>query len=181
MKKYIKDNKVYTSPITIKSKKEIEEEIINDKGEKEIVKKVVDVLITTNDEKTILAAGYEVYVPPKTPIEVLIERSNIRINKETDRKILNDFVWNDNEFYLTMENQFNFKTMYDMRDYKEFPITIKTKTGFTQLEDMSALSRFYFAGVEFVENCLKEGWQKKIDAESFIRKNFNKRKLSYII
>lgn len=172
MKKYIKDNKVYTLPITLETKKEIEEEIINDNGEKEIVKKVVDVKTITNDEKLILAAGYKVYTPPKVSVETLIERSNMRINQETDRKILNDFTWNGEEFYLTMENQFNFKNLYDLRDFKEFPITIKTKSGFTTLEDVGALSGFYFAGVQFIEECLKEGWQKKLDAEAEIRKNY---------
>lgn len=151
MKRYIKDNKVYFTPITIVD------------GDKKIL---------TNSDEVIKKYGYTDYVDPKPSLESLIEASNMRINQETDRKILNDFVWNGKEFYLTMENQFNFKTMYDMRDYKEFPITIKTKSGFTQLEDMSALSGFYFAGVEFVENCLKEGWTKKAEEEEKIRESY---------
>lgn len=151
MKTYIKDNKVYNTPITIID------------GDEKIV---------TNSDEVIKKYGYADYVDPKPSLESLIEAAIYQINQETDRKILNDFVWNGEEFYLTMENQFNFKTMYDMRDYKEFPITIKTKSGFAQLEDMAALSGFYFAGVEFVENCLKEGWQKKLDAEAEIRENY---------
>jgi hypothetical protein len=172
MKRYSKDNKIYNSPITIKSKKEVDKEIINDKGEKEIVKKVVDVLITTNDEKTILAAGYEVYVPPKPPIEVLIERSNRLINKNTDDKILNDFVWNDNEFYLTMENQQNFANMFIAREYLTYPQTIKTKKGFTMLNNKDEVTEFYLAGVNFIKKCLEECWQEKINAESKIREEY---------
>lgn len=151
MKKYIKDNKVYTTPITIID------------GDKQIV---------TNSDKKIKKYGYIEYVEPKRSLEVLIEESNERINRETDEKILSGFVWNGEEFYLTMENQFNFKTMYDMRDYRNFPITVKTKTGFTTIDDVNALSGFYFSGVQFVENCLKEGWQKKLDAEQEIRENY---------
>lgn len=151
MKKYIKDNKVYITPITI---------IDGDKK------------ITTNSDATIKKYGYTEYVEPKQSLETLIEDSNMRINQETDRKILNDFTWNGEEFYLTMENQFNFKNLYDLRDFKEFPITIKTKSGFTMLENIGELSGFYFAGVQFVEDCLKEGWQKKLDAEAKIRSEY---------
>lgn len=181
MKKYTKDNKVYTLPITLERKKEIEEEIINDNGEKEIIKKVVDVKTITNDEKLILAAGYTVYTPPKVSIETLIERSNMRINQETDRKILNDFTWNGEEFYLTMENQQNFANLFIAKDYITYPQTIKTKNGYFILNNKEEVTEFYLAGVAFIKECLEAGWQKKLDAESFIRKNFNKRKLSYII
>jgi hypothetical protein len=156
MKKYIKDNKIYNSPITIKSKKEVD-------------KKVVDVLITTNDEKTILAAGYEVYVPPKPPIEVLIEKSNRLINKNTDDKILNDFVWKDNEFYLTMENQQNFANLFIAKDYITYPQTIKTKNGYFVLNNKEEVTEFYLAGVAFIKECLEAGWQEKINAEEKIR------------
>ena len=102
-------------------------------------------------------------------MEEEIEDSVKMINRETDERILNDFVWKDNEFYLSLENQFNFKNLYDLRDIKEYPITIKTKTGFTTLNDVQEVEEFYLAGVEFIENCLKEGWERKADAERKIR------------
>lgn len=153
MKQYIKDNKIYNAPIKIKN------------GDETII---------SSDAEFLKQYGYEVYVPTpyKPTIEEEIERSIQLINEETDKKILNDFVWNGNEFYLTMENQFNFKNLYDLRDLKEYPITIKTKTGFDFLENKDQLSAFYISGVQFVENCLKEGWQKKIDTEQEIRKNY---------
>lgn len=159
MKRYIKDNKIYNSPITIKTKKEVD-------------KKVVDVLITTNDEKIILAAGYKVYTPPKQPVEVLIERSNKMINKKTDNKILNDFIWNGEEFYLTMENQQNFANMFIAREYLTYPQTIKTKKGFTMLNNKDEVTEFYLAGVNFIKKCLEECWQEKLDAESKIREEY---------
>lgn len=153
MKQYIKDNKIYNAPIKIKN------------GDETII---------TSDSKILKDYGYEVYIPQpvKISLEEMIENSNNSINKETDEKILNDFVWNDNEFYLTIENQFNFKNLFDLRDLKEYPITIKTKTGYALLNDAYDLSGFYLSGVQFVENCLKEGWQKKIEAEESIRKNY---------
>lgn len=153
MKKYIKNGKIYNAPI----------EIVN--GDERII---------TTDENIILQNGFEIFTPIefKKTIDDLIFQSNEKINEVTDQKILNDFVWNDNEFYLTIENQFNFKNLYDLRDLKEYPITIKTKTGFALLNDVYELSGFYLSGVQFVENCLKEGWQKKAEAEQEIRNNY---------
>ena len=52
---------------------------------------------------------------------------------------------------------------------KEYPITIKTKTGFTTLNDVHDVEEFYLSGVKFVEECLKECWERKADAERKIR------------
>lgn len=153
MKQYIKDGIIYNLPVEVK---------------------IGDKVTYTNNEKFLKENGFEEYIPTpyKPTIEEEIERSIQLINKMTDEKILNDFVWNDNEFYLTMENQFNFKNLYDLREMKEYPVTIKTKTGFTILDDVASVSSFYLSGVSFVENCLKEGWQKKLDAEKEIRENY---------
>lgn len=163
-KRYVKNGIPYFTPIVISK----EVEYIDVDG----VQKTKTIMQYTNDENEILAAGYQIYTPPKTSLSTLIKRSNERINREIDRKILNDFVWNENEFYLSMENQFNFKNLYDLREMKEYPITIKTKDGFTLLENQSEVTSFYLSGVTFIEECLKEGWQKKIDAEEEIRKTY---------
>ena len=152
MKQYIKDGKIYNLPVEVK---------------------IGDDVTYTNNEKFLKEHGYEEYIfiptPYKPTMEEEIEKSVKNINRETDEKILNDFVWKDNEFYLSLENQFNFKNLYDLREIKEYPITIKTKTGFTTLNDEYELSSFYLAGVEFIENCLKECWERKADAERKIR------------
>ena len=153
MKKYIKDEKIYITPIKI---------VKNDK------------IIFTTDEKLIKEAGYEVYnyVEPKQSLDTLIQLSNERINKETDEKILNEFVWNGEEFYLTSENQQNFTNLFIAKDILSFPQTIKSKTGYVVLEDIPALTSFYVAGITFVKQCLEEGWQKKAEAEQEIRNNY---------
>ena len=153
MKQYIKDGKIYNSPVEVK---------ISDK-----------ITTYTNNEKFLKEHGYEEYIfiptPYKPTMEEEIEKSVETINRETDERILNDFVWRNNEFYLSLENQFNFKNLYDLREMKEYPITIKTKTGFTTLNDVHDVEEFYLAGVEFIENCLKDGWRRKADAERKIR------------
>lgn len=154
MKQYIKDEEIFDLPIIIK----------NDDG----------TVSCTNDEAAILAAGYEEYVyePPKKSLETLIQESDNLINRETDEKILNDFVWNENEFYLTSENQMNFANMFMAKDYLTYPQTIKTKTGFIQLSGTAEVTEFYLSGIQFVKNCLEEGWQKKAIAAEEIRNNY---------
>jgi hypothetical protein len=168
-KRYTKDNKVYNTPIKIEKTIEYIEKEKNEAGEEIEVKKTKNVIQYTNVEKDILEAGYKVYVAPKISVETLVKRSNETINREIDRKILNDFVWKDNEFYLSMENQFNFKNLYDLRSVKKYPITIKSKTGFITLESAEEVEDFYISGVMFIEATLQEGWQKKKDEEEKIR------------
>ena len=150
MKQYIKDGKIYNLPVEVK---------------------IGDEVTYTNNEMFLKEHGYEEYIqkPYKPTMEEELKKSVETINRETDEKILNDFVWKDNEFYLSLENQFNFKNLYDLRERKEYPITIKTKTGFTTLNDVQEVEEFYLAGVEFIENCLKECWERKADAERKIR------------
>lgn len=152
MKQFIKDNKIFNSPIKIQEGKKI---------------------TISSDENWLKKYGYEVYVPKyEITIEDKIEASNEHINKETDKKILNDFIWNGNEFYLTMENQQNFANMFIAKEYLTFPQTVKTKTGYATINSKEEVTEFYLAGVNFIKQCLEEGWQRKIDAEQEIRKNY---------
>jgi hypothetical protein len=150
---YTKDDRIYNLPIELKTK---------------------DCIVYTNDEKLLNEHGYTryEYVPPKLSLEAEIKLSNDNINRDTDEKILNKFEYNGYEFYLTMENQTNFANMFIARDFLTYPQTIKTKDGFMVLEDASEVTNFYLAGVQFVKQCLEEGWQKKLDAETEIRKNY---------
>ena len=150
MKQYIKDGKIYNLPVEVK---------------------IGDEVTYTNNEAFLKEHGYEEYIqkPYKPTMEEELEKSVETINRETDERILNDFRWRDYEFYLSLENQFNFKNLYDLREMKEYPITIKTKTGFTTLNDVHDVEEFYLEGVRFVEECLKEGWERKAREEAKIR------------
>lgn len=176
-KRYAKDGKIYSLPIALQKQMEFidKEYSLNEETgetvETEIKTKKM-VTVYTNNEKTILEAGYEVYTPPKRTLESLIMQSNNSINSQTDRKILNDFEYNGNKFYLTMENQFNFKNLYDLRFVREYPVMVKTATGFMQLNNSTEVETFYLTGVKFIETCLEEGWQKKAAAETEIRKKY---------
>lgn len=148
MKRYIKDNKIYSLPIVIQKDGKT---------------------ICTNNETIIFQNGYSIYTPPTKSIEELIEQSVQIINRETDEKILNNFVWKENQFYLTMENQTNFANMFISKDFLAYPITIKTKNGFMNLSNQEQVTDFYLAGVGFVQKCLEQGWIKKAEEEQRIR------------
>lgn len=138
MKQYIKDNKIYNLPICITEN---------------------DTLIYTNDEIRILAAGYTEYkkevVKPVITLEQLIQESDAQINAETDTAILNEFIFKDNEFYLTLENQTNFANMYIAREHLTFPQMVKTKAGFYEIKDIAECEEFYLAGINFVKSCIE--------------------------
>lgn len=151
MKQYVKDGKIYNTPISI-----------IDRNQK----------IFTNNDEVIKRYGYEDYVPSKQPLEILIQKSNNQINEETDEKILNNFTWSGEEFYLTMENQINFSNMFIAKDFLTFPQQVKTKSGFITLNSKEELTEFYLAGVNFIRECLEEGWNKKSSTEKEIRKNY---------
>ena len=155
MKQYIKDGKIYNLPLEVKIGNET---------------------AYTNNEKFLKENGYEEYIfvptPYKPTLEEEIENSVKMINEETDNKIMNYLVWKGNELYITTENQFNLKNLYDLRNMKEYPVTIKTKTGFTTLENEQQVEEFYLEGVRFVEECIQEGWQRKSAAEAEIREKY---------
>lgn len=83
------------------------------------------------------------------------------INKRCDNAILNDFKWKDNEFYLSMENQMNFANMYTAKDLLTYPQTIKTKSGYIELQNSKEVTEFYLAGVNHVKTCLEKCWKEK--------------------
>lgn len=153
MKEYIKDNKVYSAPIKLE---------------------IDDSTIYTNDDELLKQYGYIEYVKPeyKPTLEQLIEQSNQAINAITDEKILNGFKYAGAEFYLTTENQANFSNLFVAKDYLTYPQQVKTKTGFYTIDNVSQVSSFYLAGVNYIKNCLVEGWKKKAEAEQKIRKEY---------
>lgn len=140
---YTKDGKNYHTPIKIVKDNKV---------------------IYTNDPELIAEAGYTEYVKPAVPLSVRIQQSDDSINAVTDERILNDFTYNDAEFYLTMENQTNFANMFIAREFLEYPQTVKTKTGFIILANKEEVQNFYLAGVNFVKQCLENGWKEKAEA-----------------
>lgn len=105
------------------------------------------------------------------------------INSQTDDKILNSFVWTSANgekipVWLSTENQFNFKSAYDLAVQKNgatLPVTFKmgeTEDGepvYHTFSTMEEADDFYTKAVTFINRTLAEGWQMKdsIDWEPY--------------
>lgn len=105
------------------------------------------------------------YIPTLSEIKkVIIDY----YNKEIDNKILTGLTWNNMSIWLSTENQFNYKTAYDLcvqTNGEMLPIIFKfgdnENSIYYEFKDMEEFSDFYKTSVKFVQNTLQEGWLKK--------------------
>ncbi len=123
----------------------------------------------------------------KIDIDIIRETINSDVNKQTDEKILNGFVWNGNPVWLSSENQFNFKAAYDMAiqtngaslpvKFKigEIPITYVNKGTeeepewvkeggdpiYHTFEAVEDITDFFTKAFAYINRCLDEGWELK--------------------
>lgn len=100
------------------------------------------------------------------------------VDNSTDQRILTGFKWNGKPVWMSMENQFNFKSIYDLavQDNSILPVTFKLgeeedgTVVYHTFEKLDDLEDFYKTGVEYIGQCLKEGWEEKdaIDWNKFV-------------
>lgn len=90
------------------------------------------------------------------------------MNKQIDNEILENFVWNNHHVWLSTENQFNYKTAYDLAvqtNGASLPVTFKFGTSadptYHKFETLEDLSDFYLKATKFVLDTLQKGWDKK--------------------
>ena len=97
------------------------------------------------------------------------------INAQTDEKILKGMVWtpisgNPIPVWLSTENQFNFKSAYDLMVQTSgatLPVTFKMGEDtegnpvYHTFETMADVNDFYLKAVAHINQCLNEGWQRK--------------------
>lgn len=105
------------------------------------------------------------YKPCLTEIRTIIKEV---INKETDRKILEDFVWKGMPVWLSTENQFNYKAAYDLAvqtNGATLPIRFKFGTDATPVyydfETLEDFADFYTKAMAHINTALYEGWTEK--------------------
>ena len=89
-------------------------------------------------------------------------------NKQTDKAILEGFVWKDMPIWLSSENQFNYKAAFDLAMMSEGAnLPIKFKFGTTKdpiyytFETVGDLSDFYMQAMSYINDTLDKGWQQK--------------------
>lgn len=97
-------------------------------------------------------------------------------NQQTDQKILSGFTWKNYPVWLSTENQFNYKAEYDLAvQTGGATLPAKFKFGTTDapqyhiFETVEELTDFYIKVVQYIRECLDEGYAKKdaIDWEEY--------------
>ena len=96
--------------------------------------------------------------------EVVLAGYNEIINKE----IINGFVWNGMKVWLSNENQFNYKSAYDLAIHTNgeyLPVMFKFGTDeepiYYTFNDIETLNDFYTKAITHITAVLNEGWELK--------------------
>lgn len=89
-------------------------------------------------------------------------------NEQTDAAILSGFSYEDMPVWLSSENQFNYKSAYDLAvqtNGATLPVTFKfgtdTKPHYHTFETLEELTDFYTRAMKHIQDTLAEGWKKK--------------------
>lgn len=89
-------------------------------------------------------------------------------NDQTDEKILSGFSYEGEQVWLSSENQFNYKSAYDLAyqtNGATLPVKFKfgtdTEPRYHTFESLEELTTFYVATMKHVQNALTEGWERK--------------------
>jgi hypothetical protein len=93
---------------------------------------------------------------------------NSYYNTLTNQKILNGFIWNGMNVWLSTENQLNYKTAYDLSlqtNGSTLPLTFKFEKNneicYYEFKNIADFSDFYVSMTNYIQKTLKEGWIKK--------------------
>lgn len=95
--------------------------------------------------------------------ETIISWYNEQINSD----IQGNFTWNNMPVWLSIENQLNYKTAYDLATYTSGKILPTFKFGTSEnpiyytFEDLDTLKDFYTQMASFVAETLSKGWKEK--------------------
>jgi hypothetical protein len=89
-------------------------------------------------------------------------------NALVEEDIICGFEWNGMKAWLTNENQFNYKALYDLTiqtNGSNLPLTVKFGTTdnsiYYEFKSVDELKDFYLSMIEHIQNSLKKGWEKK--------------------
>ena len=123
---------------------------------------------------------YEIYLPKKQNAQLTFQMVKdaiiADINARTDEKIVGGLVWTPQAggdpipVWLSTENQFNFKSAYDLAVQKQgatLPVTFKMGEDedgnpvYHTFETMEDADDFYLNAVAYINACLAAGWSEK--------------------
>jgi hypothetical protein len=109
----------------------------------------------------------------KPTLEEIKEMVLDAINKEIDRTILTGFVWTDGDgheypVWLSTENQFNYKSAFDLAVQTGgamLPVTFKFGTVenpvYHEFATLEELQDFYLKAIAFIQATYQRGWVEK--------------------
>lgn len=89
-------------------------------------------------------------------------------NGQTDANILSGFSYGDMQVWLSSENQFNYKSAYDLAVQTggaTLPVTFKfgtdTEPAYHTFDTLEELADFYTKAMRHIQDTLADGWKKK--------------------
>lgn len=89
-------------------------------------------------------------------------------NEQIDSTILSGFSFEDTPVWLSTENQFNYKSAYDLAiqtDGATLPVTFKLGTdsqpAYRTFDTIDDIQAFYTAAVSHIQQTLADGWKAK--------------------
>lgn len=105
------------------------------------------------------------YIPSPTELKEVIL---VDINENTDEKILKGFKWNGMKVWLSLENQVNYKTAYDLAvqtNGANLPTVFKfgdtENPVYYKFDTLDELQDFYVKAMTYINEQLAIGWAKK--------------------
>lgn len=105
------------------------------------------------------------YKPTKNELRNII---NDYYNTCITNKITNGFIWKDIPVWLSLENQQNYKSVYDLAvqtNGTNLPVEFKfggdTTPIYYHFYTIEELQSFYLSMQKYIQSCLQEGWRLK--------------------
>ena len=105
------------------------------------------------------------YKPTSEEVKVMVI---ILYNQEINNEIMSGFTYNGIPVWLSQENQFNYKSAYDLAvqtDGTSLPVRFKFGTDdepvYYEFNTLENLTDFYTKEIFFVQRTLAAGWKKK--------------------
>ena len=98
----------------------------------------------------------------------LVTALNDWVNNYVKDKIVSGFSWNGMQVWLSLENQVNYKSIYDLAvqgNENVLPVTFKFGTDDSPIlytfSSMEELADFYTKAMRHIQDALNEGWASK--------------------
>lgn len=134
------------------------------------------VLIYGYGEENGMGYDYRHTFDHKPTKEEVLEVITNHVNSMTDQLILSGYVWHGYNVWLSTENQFNFKSAYDVAVQtggRTLPIKFKLgesdgEPNYFVFEDMDTFADFYYQALSFIIESLNAGWMKKDAAKEWV-------------